>query len=71
MLVHPIAAIGDQTAGTNELTFKIDRGQFVLGRKFYDQIAMNHSQRARRHDQAAIWRTCEVCDTALDLSRIA
>ena len=32
----------DERIDADELALKVDRRQIVLGRKFHDQIAMNH-----------------------------
>jgi hypothetical protein len=53
-LIEIVSPVGDQAAFGAEVAFVKDRGQLVPCRKRDDQIAMNHHQRARRHDQAAI-----------------
>ena len=59
------------TAATCKLTLAGERamrttpsGQFVPGREGDDQIAMNHRQSARRHNQTAIRSACEGRDGA-------
>ena len=59
ILVDVTSPIGDQTAGGDEDTFVIDRGQFVPSRQLDDQIAMTRRGRARRHDQATAWRAAQ------------
>ena len=71
VLVDEIRPIGDQAAAGDEEAVEVDRGQFVPGRQRDDQIAMNHRQRARRHDQTAIRGAREGRDGALDLARVA
>jgi hypothetical protein len=53
-LVDVIRSIRDQAAASDEEAFAIDRGQLEPGHKCDDQLAMSHSQSARRQDQAAI-----------------
>src|ERR1700688_3314203 len=53
-LVDPITPIGDQAAAVDELALEVNRGQFVLGCKCDDQIAMNQGRCTRRYDQAYI-----------------
>src|SRR6516225_4886755 len=54
-LLQKIKAIRDQAAAGDVATSVIDRGQFVLGRKRDDQLAMRHGQCASSQDEASIW----------------
>ena len=69
-LVNPITSIGDQAAVGDEIGVEGRPRAVVLGRKRDDQIAMNDSQRARRHDQTTIWSARECSDDALDLGSV-
>ena len=71
VLVDEIGSIGDQTAGSDVGTFRVDRRQFVSGREHYDEIAMKRRQRACGHDQAATVSARKGSDGALNLGRIA
>jgi hypothetical protein len=65
VLIDVVRSIRDQAAGGDEVTFEIDRGQFVPGRQCDDQIAMARRSRARRRDQTAIQRAREGRDCLL------
>jgi hypothetical protein len=60
----------DQTAVSNEGALEVDRGHLVAGRKRNNQIAMNECDRAPSYDQAAVVRTREGCDAALDFAGV-
>src|SRR6202048_3533561 len=71
VLVEKIIPIGDQATASDVESSVVDGGQFVPSRKRDDQLAMEHRQRARRHDQAAIQVARECCDGALDFTGVA
>src|SRR6476660_1421225 len=50
VIVHQISPKGDQAAVNHQVTATIDRGQFVLGRKSDNEIAMSRRRRAPGHN---------------------
>jgi hypothetical protein len=68
---HRIGPVGDQAAAGDVVAEGVDRRQPVPGRKGDNQIAMNHRQRAARHDQAAVRPARECGNAALDLASVA
>ena len=49
-----VGAVGDQTAGRNEIVGGIDRRQLVTQRQRADKLTMQRGQPAGRHDETAI-----------------
>jgi hypothetical protein len=72
VLVEKIRTVGDETAGSGEVTAAaVDRRQAVLGREGDDHAAMGRRSGAAEYDQAAAGRLRERREGALDFATIA
>src|SRR5262249_56856090 len=71
VLVEEIRTVGDETAGSGEVTGGVDRRQAMLGRERYDHAAMDRRPGAAEHDQAAAGRLRERREGAVDFAGIA
>jgi hypothetical protein len=64
-LVDSVNTVGNQAAGGDVVAVIVDRRQLVARGQRNDQIAMKNRQRARGHDQPAVWAAREGCNRAL------